>query len=56
MLQKSGDSKYVRIYHPNKCLTTMYKTISRVARRISTSLEEPNKKVVTLEINVTRIN
>jgi len=40
LLPKSGDSKYVRIYQPITCLTTICRTIRRIARRISTTLEE----------------
>ena len=40
-ITKSGDSKEVRNYQPITCLTTMYKTLTRIiAKRISTQLEE----------------
>jgi hypothetical protein len=42
LLQESRDGKYVRIYQPVTCFTTTYKTISRIDRRISTTLEEQN--------------
>ena len=57
LISKSGDSKEVRNYRPITCLTTMYKTLTRIiAKRISTHLEEQSKKYVTLEAKVARIN
>jgi hypothetical protein len=40
LIPKSGDSKEVRNYRPNTCLTTMYITQTGIAKRISTHLEE----------------
>jgi hypothetical protein len=41
LIPKSGDSKEVRNYRPNTCLTTMYKTLTEIiAKRISTHLEQ----------------
>ena len=41
LIPKSGDNKEVRNYRPITCLTTMYKTLTRIiAKRISTHLEE----------------
>jgi len=34
----------------------MYRTVGRIARRMSTTMEEQSTKDVTLEVNVARIN
>jgi hypothetical protein len=48
-------------YQPITCLKIMYKTVSRIATKISKTLEEKNflpaeQNYVTFEVNVARIN
>jgi hypothetical protein len=62
LVPKSGDTWEPKNYRPITCLSTMYKTLTRIiARRISVHLEEHNllsqsKKDVNVEVKDARIN